>query len=76
MSETTDKHRKQRQGEVVSGKSDKTIVVPAIETTFGLGDVGIPVPVTTCPTFILDALDTTIEEASLAHVPVGVGLVP
>ena len=27
MSETTDKHRKQREGEVVSGKSDKTIVV-------------------------------------------------
>jgi small subunit ribosomal protein S17 len=27
MSETTEKHRKQRQGEVVSNKSDKTIVV-------------------------------------------------
>ena len=27
MSETTEKHRKQRQGEVVSNKADKTIVV-------------------------------------------------
>ena len=27
MSETTEKHRKQRQGEVVSSKADKTIVV-------------------------------------------------
>ena len=56
--------------------SDITTVVPLIDITFGLGDVGIPVPVTTCPTFMLLALDTVIDEEFLAHVPLVVGLVP
>ena len=45
-----------------------TIDVPAIDKTLGFGEVGIPAPLTTCPTLIPTLLATVIVEELLAHV--------
>ena len=54
--------------------SEITTVVPTIDKTLGIGEVGIPVPDTFCPTLIPTALTTVIDAEFLAHVPLVVGL--
>ena len=41
--------------------------MPSIDNTLGLGDVGIPVPLTTCPTLIPILLATVIVDPFFAH---------